>query len=197
MSHKFKPPKSPRKKVYQMPSPGPQIRLGLPRASGETAQKIIGKIAQDGDFSSVDELNAHLQRLTASGELNRMIQAPPESPAEQAQELAYQAMEEPSCPKARKLAEKALKLDPACIDALVIRTQTRRLKPAEVKPSCVPQLKRESVIWAKKYSSKSAGVFGESWRRVPICALAASWHWPCLTPGNCRRQRPSSQQCWS
>lgn len=131
MSHKFKPPKPARKKVHQMPSPVPQIRLGLPRARGETAQKIIGKIAQARDFSSVDELNAHLQQLMDSGELNRMVQAPPESPAEQAQELAYQAMEEPSSAKARKLAEKALKLDPACIDALVIRAQTRRLKPGE------------------------------------------------------------------
>jgi len=110
-----------------MPLPLPKIRTGLPRASGETAQKVIGKLAKQGDFSSIDELNAHLQRLMDSGELNRMIQAAPESPAEQAQELAYRAMEEPSSARARKLAEKALKLDPACIDALVIRAQTRRL----------------------------------------------------------------------
>ncbi len=131
MSHKIKPPKSAMKKVKQIPLPLPQIRLGLPRASGETAHKIIGKLAEAGDFSSVDELNAHLQRLMDSGELNRTIQAAPESPAEQAQELAYRAMEEPSSAKARKLAEKALKLDPACIDALVIRAQTRRLGRSE------------------------------------------------------------------
>ena len=131
MSHKFKPPKSTQKKVTQTPLLGPQIRLGLPHASGETAQKVIGKLAKEEDFSTVDELNAHLQRLMASGELNRMIQAAPESPAEQAQQLAYRAMEEPSSAKARKLAEKALKLDPACIDALVIRAQTRRLTPDE------------------------------------------------------------------
>lgn len=66
MSHKFKPPKSAPKKVKQMPLPLPQIRLGLPRASGETAHKIIGKLAKAGDFSSVDELNAHLQQLMDS-----------------------------------------------------------------------------------------------------------------------------------
>src|SRR6202043_2926714 len=114
-------------KVKQTPLPQPQISLGLPRASGETARKVIGKLVKEGDFSNIDELNAHLQRLMASGELNRMIQAPPESPAEQAQELAYRAMDEPSTARARKLAEKALKLDPACIDALVLRAQTRRL----------------------------------------------------------------------
>jgi len=131
MSHKLKPPKSAQKRVKQMPSFQPQIRLGLPPASGETANKIISKIARQENFSSIDELNAHLQRLMASGELNRMIQAPPETPADQAQELAYRAMEEPSSAKARKLADKALKLDPACIDALVIRAQTRRLGGSE------------------------------------------------------------------
>ena len=131
MSHKFKPPKSAQKKVKQAPLLQPHIRLGLPRASGETANKIIGKIAKQGNFSSIDELNAHLQKLMASGELNQMIQAPPDTPAEQAQELAYRAMEEPSNAKARKLAERALKLDPACVDALVIRAQTRRLGRGE------------------------------------------------------------------
>jgi tetratricopeptide (TPR) repeat protein len=131
VSHKFKPPKCGRKKAKQMPLPQPQIRLGLPRASGETAQKVIGKLAKEGDFSTIDELNAHLQRLMASGELNRMIQAAPQGPVEQAQELAYCAMEEPSNARARKLAERALKLDPDCVDALVIRAQTRRSTPEE------------------------------------------------------------------
>jgi tetratricopeptide (TPR) repeat protein len=131
MAHKFKSPKSPRKNVQQMPSSQPQFHVGLPRASDETAGKIIGKLAEEGNFSSVDELNAHLQRLIASGELNRMIQVPPETLAEQAQELAYRAMEEPSNAKARKLAERALKLDPDCVDALVIRAQTRRSRPEE------------------------------------------------------------------
>ena len=128
VSHKFKQPKTAAKKVKQMPLPLPKMYTGLPRASAETAHKVIGKLAQEGNFSSIDELNAHLQRLMDSGELNRMIQATPESPAEQAQELAYRAMEEPSSAKARKLAEKALKLDPGCIDAMVIRAQTRRLR---------------------------------------------------------------------
>jgi hypothetical protein len=128
VGHKFKPPKTTQKKVKQMPSPLPKMYTGLPRASGETAHKVIGRLAQEGNFSSIDELNAHLQGLMDSGELNRLIQAPPESPAEQAQELAYRAMEEPSSAKARKLVEKALKLDPDCVDALVIRAQTRRLR---------------------------------------------------------------------
>lgn len=131
MSHKLKPPKPARKKAKQMRLPPPQVRTGLPRAGGEMAQKVIGKLAREGDFTSIDELNAHLQRLMASGELNRMIQDAPESPADQAQELAYRAMEEPSPAKARKLAEKALKLHPACTDALVIRAQTRRLGRSE------------------------------------------------------------------
>jgi tetratricopeptide (TPR) repeat protein len=127
MRHNCETPKPREKKVKSMPSAGPKLLTGLPRASSERAHKVIGKLAKQGNFQSIDDLNAHLRKLMDSGELNQMIDAAPESPAEQAQDLAYRAMEEPSSAKARKLAEKALKLDPDCIDAMMIHAQTRRL----------------------------------------------------------------------
>ena len=125
MSHKFKQPKSVKGSVKQMPLPA--FRTGPPLANAEKAHKVIGKLATEGNFQNIDDLNAHLQRMMASGELDRMIQASPEAPADQAQDLAYQAMEEPSAAKSLKLAEKALKLDPDCVDAMMIRAQSRRL----------------------------------------------------------------------
>jgi hypothetical protein len=166
---------------------------GLPRASGETAQKIIGKLAKEGNFSNIDELNAHLQRLMASGELNRLIAAAPEVPAEQAQELAYRAMEEPSSAKARKLAEKALKLDPACIDALVIRAQTRRLAPGEVISEIRAAVEAGERSLGEKEFLEARGHFGESWRRGPTCVLASGWRSHCWTPGKCGKPQPSSR----
>ena len=94
----------------------PRARIGLPPVNMERAQQVIGKLAREGNFKSVDELNAHLERLMASGELDRMLNAAPEGPVEQAQALVQCARGEPSRPKARKLAEQALKLDPNCVD---------------------------------------------------------------------------------
>ena len=118
----------PRKKITKpLPPVGLKHVIGLPRASSERTHKVIGALTKQGNFGSIDDLNAHLRKLMDSGELQQMINAAPESPAEQAQDLAYRAMEEPSSAKARKLAEKALKLDPDCVDAMTIYAQTRRL----------------------------------------------------------------------
>ena len=125
MSRKFKPPKPLKGIVKQMPAP--TLRTGPPLVNAEHAHKVMGKLASEGDFQNIDELSAHLQRQMASGELDRMMRAEPETPAERAQELVYRAMDEPSPAKARKLAEQALKLDPDCVDAMVIRAQSRKL----------------------------------------------------------------------
>jgi tetratricopeptide (TPR) repeat protein len=131
MSHKFKSPKPTGKKLKQMPLPLPRVRIGPPLPNMEKAHQVIGKLAKEGNFQSVEELNAHLEQLMASGELDRMLNAAPEGPVEQAQTLVQRAREEPSMPKARKLAEQALKLDPNCVDAMLVRAQTRKLSEKE------------------------------------------------------------------
>src|SRR5262245_26178281 len=50
---------------------------------------------------------------------------------ERAQDLAYQALEAPTAGEARRLADRALKLDPDCVDALIIRAETLRLDNEE------------------------------------------------------------------
>jgi len=131
MSHKLKPPKPASKKLTQMPLPLPRARIGMPPVNLEKVHQVIGKLAKEGSFKSVEELNAHIEQLMASGELDRMLKAAPEGPVEQAQALVQRARDEPSMPKARKLAEQALKLDPNCIDAMLVRAQTRKLSEKE------------------------------------------------------------------
>ena len=60
-----------------------------------------------------------------------LVEKPIASSVEQAQALVQRARGEPSRPKARKLAEQALKLDPNWVDAMMIRAQTRPLSPEE------------------------------------------------------------------
>ena len=96
-----------------------------PRVARSMATEDILRKAQKAiegkDFASLDELNAFLATLSGS----KMLDTPEDvefSPKEEAQELAFDAMEAESEAEARKLAKRALRLDPDCVDALVLLT---------------------------------------------------------------------------
>lgn len=92
--------------------------LGKLAAFGmERTLRNIRKTMEGKQFESLDDANAFLRTL----EGKVLAQAHPQelSPKEQAQELAYQAMEAEDPATIRKLAQKALALDSDCVDALV------------------------------------------------------------------------------
>jgi tetratricopeptide (TPR) repeat protein len=92
----------------------PSVRLNMEQ---EMAQ--LGKLLNEREFESIDDVNAFLQELMA--ETGGMIpKAKAETPLEKAQELIYQAMEAPTPRKAIQLARKALKLSPDCADAYLL-----------------------------------------------------------------------------
>src|SRR3989304_1922981 len=49
--------------------------------------------------------------------------AAPDDPRAAAQELAYDALEAPNASEARRLAARALELDPECVDALLLQAR--------------------------------------------------------------------------
>jgi len=79
-------------------------------------QKTLGKQT----FANMAEVNAFMQNLVGAG--GQVLGAPggPESLKDEAQDLAFDAMEAPTAAKARSLAKKALAKDPDCVDALVL-----------------------------------------------------------------------------
>jgi tetratricopeptide (TPR) repeat protein len=129
MSKKHKKPLAPgRAKRTQTP---PAVILNSPRTHLERANRAIGKLLATHQFDSLEDVNAFLQKTIASGDLKRIIQEQPSDPREQAQELAYRAMEARTPKEARRLAEQALKLDADCVDALVLLAQAQQLSPQE------------------------------------------------------------------
>lgn len=129
MSKKHKKPLAPgRAKRTQTPT---AVILNSPRTHMERANRAIGKLLATHQFDSLDDVNAFLQKTIASGDLARIIQQQPSDPREQAQELAYRAMEARTAKEGRRLAAQALKLDPDCVDALVLLAQTQQLSPQE------------------------------------------------------------------
>ncbi len=90
----------------------------------------LQKVIQGKNFITIEDLNKFLSTLTGPGALDALGDAEL-SAKEQAQELAFDAMEAGSAAETRKLAKRALRLDPDCVDALVLLTNLDAHSPRE------------------------------------------------------------------
>lgn len=96
----------------------------------------MGRVLREHEFASVDEANAFLQEMTASGAFNLHAPQPPSAdrtPLEQAQDLVYEALEA-SGKRRVELARKALAVSPDCADAYVLLAEETARTPKEAKP---------------------------------------------------------------
>lgn len=100
-----------RKSKKTQPNPMPD------RRSMDKMMADIGRLLESQEFEDIDEVNAYLQQMMASGE--PIPSTSPRTPLEEAQDLMYDAFE--STGKQRiKLAKKALTLCEDCADAYVL-----------------------------------------------------------------------------
>ena len=76
---------------------------------------------EDTEFVSEDEFRDSLPDLVDKGLQARRLESLTDNPEELAQELAYEAYESKDGDTALELADKALLLDPDCVDALTLR----------------------------------------------------------------------------
>lgn len=96
-------------------------RKPVPRpVSPESVLRDIGRVMQGKKFKNLQEANEYLATLVGPGLEQALREVPPPSPKEEAQELAFEAMEAESRQKALRLAKRALARDPDCVDALVL-----------------------------------------------------------------------------
>ncbi len=84
--------------------------------SAESALRDLRKMLEGKNFDSIEDANAFLSSLSGAP----IPHSAPALPKDQAQELALEAMSATTALSARKLALQALKLDPDCVDALVL-----------------------------------------------------------------------------
>ncbi len=98
---------------------GERMPEGLvgPSSNMEKIMNDVGKLLEEQNFASIDDANAYLEQMMASGTLPMSA---PSTPLEEAQELIYQAWEEPRRKTRVKLAKRALKISPDCADAYVL-----------------------------------------------------------------------------
>jgi hypothetical protein len=91
--------------------------------SMEKTMRDIHRLLEEREFESVEEANAFLSTLTGAGLEQALDRTAQLSPQEEAQQLAWDAMEAVTEWQARKLAKQALAKDPDCVDALMTLTE--------------------------------------------------------------------------
>lgn len=109
-----KQPGKPTKKAKSNKPSQPPARFGTESVMRDVQRALEGK-----NFGSIEDVNAYLETLAGPGLKQSLRDAAPLSPKEDAQELAFDAMGAETEEQARKLAGRALALDPDCVDALV------------------------------------------------------------------------------
>lgn len=88
------------------------------RLLGEQMMADIHHVIEENEFASIEEANAFPATLTGTGLRQALRHAAPPSSREQAQQLAFEAMDARTEKQARKLAQQTLALDPDCVDAI-------------------------------------------------------------------------------
>lgn len=90
----------------------------------ESALSDIGRTLKDREFGSIEEANAFLKEMVASGG-GRFPSPPPASDLDRAQEIMYRAWEAGGT-RRTKLAREALDISPDCADAYVLLAETAK-----------------------------------------------------------------------
>ncbi len=122
-----------KKKAAKTAKSAKTSKPGLPasRFAAEQVLRDVQRAIAGKDFASIEELNAYLAALAGPGLQQSLGDTAPLSPREEAQELAYAAMEARTKERARTLARRALAKDPDCVDALVIMTGIEAKSPKQ------------------------------------------------------------------
>ena len=126
MKGKRKPVRSGRRAPSTTAAPLPDRRLM------DRTMSAIQKAMSQQQFSSIEEANAFLERYLAEND-GRVPDAAAETPAEQAQELVYEALESKG-KKRLDLARRALELYPDCADAYILLAEESARTPEEARP---------------------------------------------------------------
>jgi tetratricopeptide (TPR) repeat protein len=97
--------------------------LEVARLTAERAMSDVHRLLEEREFTSEDEINEFLRRLTGPGLEQALAGREEKDPKKKAQNLAYDAMEAETTKKALQLARQALELDPDCVDARLVAAE--------------------------------------------------------------------------
>jgi tetratricopeptide (TPR) repeat protein len=139
------------------PGSGDPIPLH-PRALEKEIQEL-GRQLEGKEFESIEEAQAFLEEMLASGEGLQPVPAAPSTPLEKAQDLVYQAFETESHRKRVQLAKKALKVSPDCADAYVLLAEETATDPGEAREFYERGVKAGERALGEEAFEEDAGYF--------------------------------------
>jgi tetratricopeptide (TPR) repeat protein len=104
----------------------------LTRTTTEQTLRDLQNAVEGKNFANAAEANAFLQTILGAGLMESLLGDGPDSLKDEAQELAFDAMEADSDAQAMKLAKRALRKDPDCVDALVVLAEIESDSPRKL-----------------------------------------------------------------
>jgi tetratricopeptide (TPR) repeat protein len=131
------------------------------RLTSEQVLRDIHRVLEGQNFQNIDDVNAFLGTLSGAGLKRALHNAPSLSPQQQAQELAYQAMDARTKRQALALAKEALAKDADCVDALVIVAHETADSTEELIESMERAVAAGERSLGKQYFEKNKGHFWE------------------------------------
>jgi hypothetical protein len=169
------------------PPPAPTTRTPTEQTLRELQKAIEGK-----SFTNPAEASAFLQTLLGSGAMESLLDDVPLSLKDEAQELAFDAMEADNDAQAMQLAKRALRKDPDCVDALVVLAEIESDSPKKLIASLQKAVAPVSGRWARSSSRRIRAISGASlklahtcapWRNLPVCfePKASTWTLSAIT----------------
>jgi len=120
------------------------------RFDSERMNRAISRLMSEHEFKSNEEAQKFIQKQIIGRNLDEILEHADFDPVEQAQELAYEAMDTPDPFEALELTNKALQLDPDCIDAYL---QMTNLTSASI-PETITKVKKIIVRTEQKLGRK-------------------------------------------
>ncbi|MBN2244574.1 MAG: tetratricopeptide repeat protein [Candidatus Aminicenantes bacterium] len=170
---KKKPQKSKKKKYAKIPSSiktkamhqkekGPQDfppKKMPSRFASERMNRLIAKLLNGKDFKDVKEANLFIQEHLMGKDPDEVRKLMEYDPVEEAQELAYEALDTEDPYEALELCRKALDIDPDCFDAsfLIIQLTARSL--SELIKKTEKLLSDEEQKFGREYFEENKGDF--------------------------------------
>jgi tetratricopeptide (TPR) repeat protein len=152
---KLKAPSYKKKKQKQSLQPErPPSRLRVERLN-----RAITQIMKKHDFKDIDEMNRFYEKHFLGKKLDDILKEREYDPIEEAQDLAYEAMDTDDPIEALRYTLEALLLDPNCIDALMLAAEATASTDWDLIKKLKMIIARAEEAMGRKYIEENRGHF--------------------------------------
>lgn len=149
-----------RDEMSRKPAKTAKIEKLAPPAAEEEILRQLQQALSAQSLANPDEVKNLLQSLMGQALKQSPADLQAEALKDEAQDLAFAAMEAKTKAQARKLARQALGKDPDCVDALVVLASIESDSPQQMIQSLQKAAEAGSAPWGRSSFRKTRATFG-------------------------------------